>query len=163
VPFAEGTADQARRIIEEQLKPAPPPHAQALPEGTVVRTVFITARNEAFVDLSPEVTTRHTGGSLDELFSVYTIVNALTVNLPAIERVQILVDGREVDSLAGHIDLRRPLSGNLTWVARPEGAGDGPQESPGNTPSPAQSPAPPPAGPETGRNPRAGDEARAAL
>ena len=30
--------------------------------------------------------------------------------------VQILVDGREVDTLAGHIDLRQPLTPNLTWV-----------------------------------------------
>jgi hypothetical protein len=30
--------------------------------------------------------------------------------------VQILVDGREVDTLAGHIDLRRPLQRNDTLV-----------------------------------------------
>ena len=30
--------------------------------------------------------------------------------------VQILVDGREVDTLAGHVDLRRPLERNMKWV-----------------------------------------------
>ena len=44
------------------------------------------------------------------------IVNAATVNLPAISRVQILIDGKEVDTLAGHVDLRNPLAKNLTWV-----------------------------------------------
>jgi len=43
-------------------------------------------------------------------------VNALTVNLPAIQRVQILIDGKEVDTLAGHIDLRHPLQKQLKWV-----------------------------------------------
>jgi hypothetical protein len=38
------------------------------------------------------------------------------VTLPAISRVQILVDGKEVDTLAGHVDLRHPLEKNLTWV-----------------------------------------------
>jgi hypothetical protein len=38
------------------------------------------------------------------------------VNLPAITRVQILVDGKEVDTLAGHVDLRHPLQQNLKWV-----------------------------------------------
>jgi hypothetical protein len=80
--------------------------------------VFITERSEAFVDLSPEASRSHPGGSLDELFSVYAIVNALTVNLPAVTSVQILVDGQEVDSLAGHVDLRRPLPRDLKWVAR---------------------------------------------
>jgi hypothetical protein len=60
--------------------------------------------------------TNHTGGALDELFTVYTIVDALTVNLPAITRVQILIEGREVDTLAGHVDLRNPLQKNLQWV-----------------------------------------------
>lgn len=120
VPFAEGTENQARAIIEEQLKPAPVPFVAALPTSTTVRAVFLTDRQEAFVDLSREATSAHTGGSLDELFSVYSIVNALTVNLPAIQRVQILVDGKEVDSLAGHVDLRRPLPRNLTWVAAAE-------------------------------------------
>jgi hypothetical protein len=50
------------------------------------------------------------------LFTIYAIVNALTVNLPAITRVQILVDGKEVDTLAGHVDLRHPLQKNLKWV-----------------------------------------------
>jgi hypothetical protein len=30
--------------------------------------------------------------------------------------VQILVDGKEVDTLAGHLDLRRPLAKNLDYV-----------------------------------------------
>jgi hypothetical protein len=46
-------------------------------------------------------------------------VNAVTANLPAISQVQILVDGREVDTLAGHIDLRRPLQQNDTLVQDP--------------------------------------------
>ncbi len=69
-----------------------------------------------FVDLSAEARTRHTGGALDELFTIYAIVDAVTVNLPAISRVQILVDGKEVDTLAGHVDLRHPLEKNLKWV-----------------------------------------------
>ena len=59
------------------------------------------------------------GGALDELFTVYVIVDALTVNLPAIARVQILIDGKETDTLAGHVDLRHPLQKNLTWVGAP--------------------------------------------
>ena len=50
---------------------------------------------------------------------MYTIVNALTDNLPAITAVQILIDGHEVDTLAGHVDLRRPLRKNLEWVVAP--------------------------------------------
>ena len=58
----------------------------------------------------------HQGGSVDELLTVYTLVDALTSNLPAVTAVQLLVDGREVETLAGHVDLRRPLTKNLSWV-----------------------------------------------
>ena len=47
----------------------------------------------------------------------YAIVNAVTANLPAVQRVQILIDGKEVDTLAGHVDLRRPLRETRRWCA----------------------------------------------
>lgn len=116
VAFGDPVVEQARQIIEAQLAIVQQPLASAVPIGTKLRAVFLSDKGDAFVDLSAEVTGNHPGGALDELFTVYTIVNALTVNLPAISRVQILVDGKEVDTLAGHVDLRQPLSKNLTWV-----------------------------------------------
>lgn len=119
VLFGEGTAAQARRIVEAQLEPPAAPAVSAIPEGTTVKELFISERGEAYVNLSGEVARNHSGGSVDEILTVYTIVNALTDNLPAITAVQILVDGHEVDTLAGHVDLRRPLRKNLEWVETP--------------------------------------------
>jgi hypothetical protein len=126
VPFGDPIVEQARRIVEAQLGAAPPPLASAIPDGTTLRGIYVTERGcdpapadckrDAFVDLSLEARTKHTGGALDELFTIYAIVDAVTVNLPAIARVQILVDGKEVDTLAGHVDLRHPLEKNLKWV-----------------------------------------------
>jgi hypothetical protein len=82
----------------------------------MLRALYVTAGGEAFVDLSREIVTAHPGGSLDELLTVYAIVDALTMNLPAVTSVQVLVDGKEVDTLAGHVDLRRPLAKNVSWV-----------------------------------------------
>jgi spore germination protein GerM len=122
VPFGESVLDQARHILTAQIEPAPAPHASAIPPGTALRALYVTERGDAFVDLSPDVQTRHTGGALDELFTVYTIVDALTVNLPAITRVQILIDGKEVDTLAGHVDLRHPLQKNVQWIREKDGS-----------------------------------------
>jgi spore germination protein GerM len=117
VPFGEGVLEQARHILEAQLGAAPAPLASAIPGGTALRALYVTERGDAFVDLSGDARTNHTGGALDELFTVYAIVDALTVNLPAITRVQILVEGKEVDTLAGHVDLRHPLEKSLQWVS----------------------------------------------
>jgi spore germination protein GerM len=115
VPFSASVAEQARAIVEAQIA-ASPPLVSAIPAETRLLQVFVTDRGDAFVDLSGDVTAKHGGGSLDEILAVYAIVNALTVNLPAITRVQILVDGKEVDTLAGHVDLRHPLAKSMDWV-----------------------------------------------
>jgi spore germination protein GerM len=116
IAYAANPADQAREIVTAQIAPAAAPLVSAVPGGTQLRALFITDKGEAFVDLSREVVTAHPGGSINELLTVYALVNALTANLPAVTTVQLLVDGRELDTLAGHVDLRRPLVKNLSWV-----------------------------------------------
>ena len=132
VPYGASPAEQARALVEAQLRPAPAPLAQAIAEGTKVRQIFVAEDGTAFVDLSKETVTNHRGGSLDELFAVYAIVNAVTVNLPAVKGVQILIDGQEVDTLAGHVDLRHPLARNMRWVGPLD---TGPQQE-GTAPAP---------------------------
>jgi hypothetical protein len=111
VPLAETVVEQGRQIVTAQLTEAPPaPYVSVIPAGTTLRAFYVTDRGDAFVDLSSEVVRGHPGGSLNELLTVYAIVNAVAANLPAARRVQILVDGKEADTIAGHVDLRRPLT-----------------------------------------------------
>lgn len=119
VPLGTTASAQARFLVEAQLAPPPDEMVSAVPQGTTLKELFLTARGEAYVDLSVEVAKNHSGGSLDELLTVYTLVAVLTENLPSISRVQILIDGREVDTLAGHVDLRRPLSTAAEWIDAP--------------------------------------------
>ncbi|HEY7292193.1 MAG TPA: GerMN domain-containing protein [Vicinamibacterales bacterium] len=116
VAYGDGNLAQAREIVLAQIASVSDPTVSAVPQGTTLRALFLTEKGEAFVDLSREFASAHTGGTSDELLTVYSIVNALTTNLPAITEVQILVDGKEVDTLAGHLDLRRPLAKNLDYV-----------------------------------------------
>ena len=117
VPLGETAVEQAKQILSAQVQ-TPEGLASAIPAGTVVHGVFRGAKGEMYVDLSPEIASGHHGGSLDEALAVYAIVNAITTNLPDVTAVQILIDGKEVDSLAGHIDLREPLTKSETWVKK---------------------------------------------
>lgn len=122
VPLAQNVIDQGRQIVVAQLtEAAPSPYVTVIPAGTTLRAFYVTDRGDAFVDLSSEVASGHPGGSLNELLTVYALVNAVTANLPAARRVQILVNGKEVDTLAGHVDLRRPLVRDLALVREAEG------------------------------------------
>lgn len=120
VAYGESSIEQAKAIVEAQIGATAEPLVSPVPAGTKLRALFVTPQGEAYVDLSGELRSSHPGGSLTEMLTIYSIVDALTVNLPAITTVQVLIDGKEVDTLAGHVDLRRPLIKNLTWVEQTE-------------------------------------------
>jgi hypothetical protein len=121
VPLGEGPREQGRQILESELEDAPAPYLSLIPRGTTLRAFYITDRGDAFVDLSAEASTLHPGGSTHELLTVYAIVNAVTANLTSVERVQILIDGRQPDTLAGHVDLRRPFERDTVLVRETKG------------------------------------------
>jgi germination protein M len=117
VPFHPDLSGQLRAVVEELIRGSQSGLVATLNSGTRVLDVFVTARGVAYVDLSKEVTESFPGGSEAERLTVYSVVNSITSNLPAIKRVQILVDDRPVATLAGHVDLTRPLSADLTLLA----------------------------------------------
>lgn len=118
VLYGETPAEQARRILELEVQAPPNGLRSAIPAGTTVRAVFLTAQGLAFVDLGGTILSGHSGGTLDEALAVYAIVNTVALNLPTVNAVQILVDGKQIDSLAGHLDLRSPLSKSLDWIRK---------------------------------------------
>ena len=62
----------------------------------------------AKVNFSRELQKNFVGGSTGEEMLVGSVVNTLT-EFPEIQKVQILVDGQEVETLSGHMDLSQPL------------------------------------------------------
>jgi hypothetical protein len=116
VPLAEGTVAQGRQIVRTLLQAPPKPYLPVIPAGTTLKAFYLTTGGDAFVDLSGEISSRHPGGTQAELLTVYAIVNALTTNLPGVQRVQLLIDGKEADSVAGHVDVRRPLERDTSIV-----------------------------------------------
>lgn len=115
VPYGADAGAQARAILDAQVAAPDAPLVSAVPAGTKIRAVFV-ANGDAYVDVSGEAVSAHPGGSLNEELTVYTLVSAVLRNLPAVKGVQILVEGREVDTLAGHVDLRQPLVRTPEWV-----------------------------------------------
>jgi germination protein M len=85
-----------------------------IPEGTQVNEVYIVD-DIVYIDLSEEIFKNHPGGSSGELMTVYSIVNTLT-EIPPIKGVQILVEGNEMESLVGHVDISMPLLRDEDWI-----------------------------------------------
>ncbi len=120
VPLGQTPVAQARALVEAQLASEPPePLARAVPKDVAVRGIFLPGRDDAYVDLDGAFVKGLPGGSHNELLAAYAIVSVLTTNLSPVTRVQILIDGREVETLAGHVDLREPLRKNEGLIRTP--------------------------------------------
>jgi len=93
--------------------------ANPIPEGT--RLLGLKVENGlATVDLSREFKANFAGGSEQEGLTIGAILRTLG-QFPEIKRVQILVEGKTIDSL-GHLDLSGPLG--VDWVGSEYGGGN---------------------------------------
>jgi|KBSMisStaDraftv2_1062788.scaffolds.fasta_scaffold142795_2 germination protein M len=116
VPLGASVADQGEAILLAALSTPPPGTVAVVPVGTRVRAFYLDGTGTGFVDLSGEVRTKHPGGSFAEALTVAAVVNAVTSNLPSVARVRVLVEGKEVETLAGHLDLAEPFLPDLSLV-----------------------------------------------
>jgi len=107
--------DEAKRILEELVNGPEADLMPVIPRAARVRSLFVDASGTAYVDFDQELTEGHSGGARAELLTVYSIVNTLAANLSQIKRVQILVDGAGVPTLAGDVDTREPLAPRFTF------------------------------------------------
>ena len=108
---------QIKSVVEELIAGSKSGLAPTLAPATRVLEVFVTARGVAYVSLSKEAAEGAGGGSETELITVYSVVNSLAVNFPAVKRVQILLEDKPRSTLWGHVDLTRPLPPDMTLLA----------------------------------------------
>ena len=53
---------------------------------------------------------------MTEMLAVYAIVNSVVLNVPEISAVGILINGGPLETLNGHVDLRRPLLADSSLI-----------------------------------------------
>jgi germination protein M len=109
----------AKALVAEIIKgPESDTLLSTLPGGVRLLAAYEVG-DTLVLDFSNELQTNHSGGSTGELFAVYSIVNTVALSLDEVAGVRILVEGMEVETLAGHLDLTRPLSIDLKLLERP--------------------------------------------
>lgn len=108
--------EEAKLILKELIEgPKDSSLNPTLPSQTEIRAVYV--KDDCFyVDFSSSLKEKHPGGSTGELLTIYSIVNTLLENFPSQSQVQILIQGEPAETLAGHIDIRNPLSKNFSVV-----------------------------------------------
>lgn len=100
--------DKYTAAVETLLEePAEGNLTKIFPKNAKIRSVKV-ADGLATVDLDGNITKTFVGGSTGEEFLIGSVVDTLT-NFPEVKRVKFLIDGQEIETLSGHMDLSTPL------------------------------------------------------
>lgn len=118
IPKRERVEEEARETVVELIKGPKGKLISALPPRTRLLTLEMDQNGVAKVNFDRTLSKEHPGGSSAEMLTLYAIVNSLIVNFPQIKRVQILIDGKAAESIAGHISLKQPISFNASIVKK---------------------------------------------
>ena len=104
--------DAEVEIVLRQLLDGPLSQSalHVFPKNSRLRQAYYDEeRRLLYLDFNDALVTNLNPGSAVELAVMGSMMRTLAADFPEIERVQILVDGLEVETLGGHLDLTRPL------------------------------------------------------
>lgn len=88
-----------------------------IPEGVRLRSLYyIEDENLLVLDFNEELVIRFPTGTNTELEFIYFFVDNFCYNFKEIKKVMFLVDGNNVKTLSGHIDMESPFYPNYGYI-----------------------------------------------
>jgi len=109
------TDDLYLNAVNELIKGPERNLNKTIPEEVEVLGVELN-NDLILVNFNEKLKENHWGGSTGERMTVYSIVNTLT-QFGEINLVKILIDGEEIETLTGHMDLSVPVEADYEIVA----------------------------------------------
>jgi len=105
-----------KEIVKALLEGSKAGLVNTFPVGVSVKDVKIVDAEIAFVSFSKNLTKLHQGGSTAEMATIYSLTNSITQNVPGIKKVKILVEGKELSSIKGHISTQKAFNPDLELI-----------------------------------------------
>ena len=106
--IVDDTVDKYTAAVETLLEEPDEENLTTIfPKNTGFRKVTVED-GLAIVDIDGSILKSFVGGSTGEEFLIGSVVDTLT-NFPEVKRVKFLVNGQEIETLSGHMDLSAPL------------------------------------------------------
>jgi spore germination protein GerM len=115
----EDVEQEATELLQELIQGPKGQFLPTLPSKTRLLSIQLEDGGTARVNFNQSFTRDHPGGSSAEIMTVYSVVNSLALNFPEVKRVQFLVEGKEIETITGHLSLIRPLSPRPDLIKSP--------------------------------------------
>jgi spore germination protein GerM len=114
IELSKDYIESLKQVLNKLIEGSATGLLNPIPKGAKLREVFFeeieSKDGYVYVDFSENLSKSHIGGVTGELLTIQSTIKTLQANFPEIQKVQILIDGKDVDTVAGHIDISRPLS-----------------------------------------------------
>ena len=117
IPKGKNNVEKVTELVKALLEGSKTGLVDTFPKNVNLQSVKIEGGETVYVSFGKNLVKYHPGGSTSEMATVYSLTNTLTANIPAVKKVKILIEGKEVESLRGHIDLRYPFTMNRDLLA----------------------------------------------
>lgn len=110
MPVETDKTRKAQRLIEYLARGPQSEAGAVLPRNAKLKQAYLGANGLLVIDFEPNLGELRSYGASSELLTVYAVVQTLVDNIEGIQRVRILVDGKEQETLAGHVTITEPLT-----------------------------------------------------
>ena len=110
VAIGKEYAEQLEQVVRALVDGPQVAGVSTIAPGTRLLDVFYDSdAATVFLDFSSELVAGHPGGSSAEYFTIAAIIRTISQNFPEVNAVQLLIEGLQIGTIAGHIDAYEPF------------------------------------------------------
>ena len=103
------TQSQVREVLTTLFKDQRAAETEGL-KDIRLKAIYVDASGKTYIDLTSPQQKEIRASAWEEHLAVYAMVNTVMQNFDEIKLVQFLRDGKEMQTLAGHMDLSRSFT-----------------------------------------------------
>ena len=105
----------AEAAVEQYLKGPVDAKASAMPQDAKLLSLYKGADGVLYVDLSEEFRRNFRGDALTEFLLLKGLYQSIISNVEDIQDVKVLIEGKETETLGGHLYLLYPLRDMVSY------------------------------------------------
>lgn len=120
IPRKIRTSSIAEAVIEEYFKLPVNAADSIIPANVKILGLYRDSMQILYIDLSDELRRNFHADALSEYLLLKGLYETVVSNIPDIQDVKVLVEGKEIETLGGHVLLRYPLKNIVSSEVRGE-------------------------------------------
>jgi hypothetical protein len=105
LPLSRDPVVRSKQVLNILLAGPVDAELRTLPPDAALLEFYLLPDGTGVADFSESLATSLPSGILSEKLAVDSILRTLEANVPEVQRLKILINGQESETLAGHLDL----------------------------------------------------------